>query len=62
MTRFLRLFGQNLLIASAIGIGLAAFTFMLIGLVHLIGLLGVPIAIILLTAVVVTIFDISMGR
>jgi hypothetical protein len=62
MAHFLRLFGQNLLIASAIGLGLAAFSFILIGLVHLIGLLGVPIAIVLLMAVVATIFDISMGR
>lgn len=62
MTRFLKLFGQNLLIASVIAGGMTVFAFALIGLVHLIGIAGFPIAILLFMAVVLTIFDISMGR
>jgi len=58
MTRFLRLFGQNLLFATAIGLGLTTFAFALMGLVHLIGIYGIPITILVFMAIVATLFDI----
>lgn len=62
MTRFLRLFGQNLLIASVISLGMITFAFALLGLMHLIGIYGIPIAILVFMAIAATILDISMGR